>query len=511
MLLAFFALSAPLVAVLIWLQFRYWTRCGVPQLDPSFPFGNFSEFFCQKNGIPSTYANLYHRTKHLPYVGIYLSLRPALLINDPELVKNILTRDFEHFHDRGIHVDEETDPMSGHLFALGGVKWKNLRAKLTPTFSSGSLKEMFPLLVEKANILQRRFLQEIASSEVVEVKELAACYTSDVIASVAYGIDMDSINNRDDLFRRMGEKVLAHDLITSLRLALAFWFPKLKVMLGSKSIAPVIQEFMTELVRKTIEHREKEGVHRKDMMQLLLQLRNGVSLKRNGEQWTEDSAPKNPIKSLSIDEVTAQVMVFFVAGYETSSSTVSFCLFELARHQDIQAKVHQEIDSVLAQHEGALTYCSLASMKYVEQCLEETVRKYPPVAILNRECTKTYRIPETDVTIEKGTPIVVPLMGMHRDPEYFPQPNDFQPERFEGGAPSKAYFGFGAGPRLCIGMRLGILQSKVAVVTLLRKFHFSLANPEDQCNELRMKPRSFILTTEGGIQLVVQQRHVETA
>ncbi|XP_062550309.1 probable cytochrome P450 6d5 [Armigeres subalbatus] len=508
MLLVLLATLAFVAVILISYQFNYWTHRGVPQLQPSFPFGDFGEFFRRKHGVPMTYANIYAKTKHLPYVGIYLSLRPALLVNDAQLVKDILSRDFEHFHDRGLHVNEKTDPLSGNLFSLGGVKWKNLRAKLTPTFSSGCLKGMFPIFVEKASVLQKRFTKELSNADAIEVKDLFARYTTDVIASVAFGINVDSINNEQDLFRRMGMKVLQQDFKTSMRLALAFFIPKVKALFGFNLVAADVEEFMIQLVKKTLEQREKDGVNQKDMMQLLLQLRNTGSVSITDQQWKLNSSTAD--KTLSINEVAAQAFVFFVAGYETSSTLISFCMLELARHSEIQTKVQQEIDSVLLHHKDVLTYEGLAEMKYLDCCMDETLRKHPPVSFLNRECTKSYRIPETDVIIDKGTAVVVSLLGMHRDPQYFPHPNEFKPERFANQELSngsrKGYFPFGGGPRLCIGLRLGMLQAKVALVMLLAKFQFSLANEEDIARELPLKANTLLLTTKDGIWLNVKER-----
>lgn len=508
MLFLAFAIFVLFAIIQIVYHFRYWMRRGVPQLRPSFPFGDFGEFFRQKHGIPMTYANIYARTRHLPYVGIYLSMRPVLFVNDPQMVKDILIRDFEHFHDRGLHVNEETDALSGNLFSLGGVKWKNMRAKLTPTFTSGCLKGMLAILIEKATVLQKQFAKEIATHNTIEVKDLFARYTTDVIASVAYGIDNDSINNDHDLFRQMGIKVFQQDFKTSLRLALTFFIPKIKALLGFSLVAKDVEDFMINLVSKTIEHRERNGIQRKDMMQLMLQLRNSGSVSINDQQWNLDSSAT--VKNLTINQVAAQVFVFFVAGYETSSTLMSFCVWELARNPEIQVKVHQEIDSVLSNYGGALTYEALADMEYLECCMEETLRKHPPVSFLNRECTKTYRIPETDVIIDKGTAVVVSLLGMHRDPQHFTQPTEFKPERFSSDEQSnefnKAYFPFGGGPRLCIGMRLGMLQAKVALVTLLAKFEFSLGKEHVKDMELPLKANTLLLVPQDGIQLVVKER-----
>lgn len=187
--------------------FGYWKRRGVRQLTPYFPFGNISGVFLGKASFPQVCENLYERSKQWPLLGGYILLRPVLFINDPQLTKDIMVRDFQHFHDRGPYVDEVNDPLGGHLFSLAGEKWKHLRAKLTPTFTSGKLKGMFQTLVDTGIVLQD-YIQTYAKDEdVVEIREILARYNTDNIASVAFGIKIDSINNPNEMFRQMGRKV----------------------------------------------------------------------------------------------------------------------------------------------------------------------------------------------------------------------------------------------------------------------------------------------------------------
>src|SRR5690349_7578990 len=122
----------------------YWSRRGFPQLNPKFLVGDIGDLFRLKLSIAEIYGNLYEKTKNVKIIGIYFTYRPALLVNDPELIQSILVKDFQHFTDHGLYVDESYDPLSGHLFSLSGEKWKNLRAKLSPLFSPGKLKMMFP-------------------------------------------------------------------------------------------------------------------------------------------------------------------------------------------------------------------------------------------------------------------------------------------------------------------------------------------------------------------------------
>lgn len=173
----------------------------------------------------------------------------------------------------------------------------------------------------------------------------------------------------------------------------------------------------------------------------------------NGQTIDEDDRCSISNK-LSLEEVAAQAFVFFIAAFETTSSTIALCLYELSKNQALQRKVQSEIDDALNDHK--LDYDMMTELKYLECCVDETLRKYPPAPFLIRECTKTYQV--DDLTIEKGTPIIISAFGLQRDPDIYEDPLLFRPERFlksfDGGGKTAGsfYIPFGDGPRICIGL-----------------------------------------------------------
>lgn len=138
----------------------------------------------------------------------------------------------------------------------------------------------------------------------------------------------------------------------------------------------------------------------------------------------------------------------------------------------------------------------------------ETLRKYPILPLLNRECTKRYPIPGTDIVLEKGTGLIIPIFGLQRDPTYYPEPDEFRPERFLNknakNRLDQPYMPFGEGPRICIGLRLGIIQVKVGLMMMLQRNSFHLQNEAEQ--QLELSARSLIMSTKGGINLTVKKR-----
>lgn len=180
--------------------------------------------------------------------------------------------------------------------------------------------------------------------------------------------------------------------------------------------------------------------------------------------------------------VAAQCLVFYAAGFETSSFTISSCLHVAAYHPEIQRKVQTEIDNVLARHDHRITYESLQEMTYLDTVIagtfirillfisknpckvrsifhsifwfKETLRLFPPVPELMRKCTKTYTTSQGYV-VDEGVRVVIPVHAIHRDPQHYPDPESFIPERFDSETQSQrhkyAYLPFGRGPRSCIG------------------------------------------------------------
>ena len=183
------------------------------------------------------------------------------------------------FQDRRVSFNEKKEPLSAHLLNMRGSQWRGLRAKLTPTFTSGKIKMMFSLMVECVEELKDFLTEPATRSEVVEVKEIMAKFTTDVIGNCAFGIKCNSLKNPDSEFRTMGRKVVEPSLSNVLRRMLALVVP----IFGIRVLPWEVTEFFISAVKKTIENREKQNIIRNDFMQLLLELKNKGKVKDEDE------------------------------------------------------------------------------------------------------------------------------------------------------------------------------------------------------------------------------------
>ncbi|XP_075165472.1 cytochrome P450 6a8-like [Haematobia irritans] len=463
-------LAIPLIIIAIWIRRgrNYWKRRNVAT-EPVPELYKIKERKHVAFALQRVYKKL--KAENKPYVGIYSPLSPAVVVADMGMMKQILISDFDSFPDRGLYANYNDDPLSRNLVRLQGDLWRRMRNKLTPTFTSGKMKQMFSTIIA----IGQRFVQvmeqtSMEHNHLVEIRDLSARFTTDVIGSVAFGLDCNSLHDPRTEFRVKGDK--AFYTINPLFEMLASQYPKFFQWLGYKVFTKELIDFYSRIVRENVDYREKNSVKRNDFLDLLIELKNNP---------TEDGELQ-----LTLDDIIAQAFVFFIGGFETSSSTMTFALYELAKNPAIQEKARESVRNSLAMHEEEFTYESLNEMTYIRQVVQETLRKYPVAPTGRRTCRRSYTLPGPHgFTIEPGVSILIPVYAMHHDPLNFPQPEIFRPERFTTEERKQlhpmAYQPFGAGPRSCIAERFGMMQSMLGVALLLNNFKFSICEKTPDC------------------------------
>ncbi|KAL1458108.1 hypothetical protein WDU94_008282 [Cyamophila willieti] len=467
----------------IFISFKYWKQLKVPYLEPSFPFGNVYEALTFRRPTHLVYQDMYLDIKfglNLPYAGIYTMTTPVLVLTDPELIKHVLIKDFDVFVDRGLFdTDESTEPMMKNLFGLRGDEWRKMRNKMSPTFTSGRIKEMFPLIEGCGQNLVRILTKQFKENKhlTIDVKDYLVRYMTDVIGSTVFGIEINAVENPDCEFRQVSKVVVTPSLRAQIFMAMTLLVPKLKKWINFNFMDKKSTQFFFDLVRHNVNYREEHNIKRNDFIHILMQL------KKNDADITEEI-------------MVAQCFVFFIAGFDTSSSVLSFCLYELSNNKTIQNNLRQEITDTKAKNGGELSYESYQEMPLLDKVVKEALRMYAPLAQLDRKTTKPYTLPGTDITLETGTKVFIPLYGLHHDPEIYPNPDVFDPERFApenvDSIPHYAYMPFGEGPRNCIGKRFGQIQLKSGLALLVSNFQWD----PDHSNILRYQ------TGEVGLKLV---------
>jgi cytochrome P450 family 6 len=183
-------------------------------------------------------------------------------------------------------------------------------------------------------------------------------------------------------------------------------------------------------------------------------------------------------------------------------------MFELSVNEEIQVKAREDVKNAIKKHGGKLTYDSVADMTYLEQCVNETLRKYPGGATLQRIALSDYKLQNSDITIPKNTGVIIPVHAIHWDEELYPNPSKFDPERFTpeeiASRHPMAYIPFGEGPRICVGLRFGLVQTKIALAKVLMRYKFTIDRTKTTV-PLKILPSSFVLTAAEKIILNISK------
>uniref|UniRef100_A0A182LUK2 Cytochrome P450 n=1 Tax=Anopheles culicifacies TaxID=139723 RepID=A0A182LUK2_9DIPT len=484
------------VSTILWfLRSRqtFWLRHGIPAArEPHLLYGNVAGLV-SRHHTATILQTLYRefRDRQLPAGGFNLFFSPMLLIIDRDLIQRVLVKDFAQFQDRGLYASERCNPLSGEtLFALDGERWHQMRQHVGPAFKVSNVRTMFPTVARIARTLVEHIGDQRKPGD-LEWTNLMTRYTTDVMASCALGIDCLAIRNEVPgvEFRTMAYRAFRCSLRRMWTLRFGYAFRRIADTLRLCLNEPCVEMFFLELLRSTVMYRESYRIVRRDFLQLLLEM------KASGR--------------LDVTQIAGQCYSFFISGFETSASLMSFCLYELAKNKPVQERLRASIVKALDHTNGQLSYDMVMSLGYLDQVVNETLRMYPPVDFLFRVSSTDYRINRFG-TIPRGTLVVVPVHALHHDAEYYPRPEVYDPERFAGTSKMRhrrdgtPFMPFGLGRRNCIGATFGLMLVKVGLVEMIRSFRFSL-NVDRTPEYVIFKPRSLVLTPNNGIYLNVER------
>ncbi|XP_076680467.1 cytochrome P450 9e2-like [Andrena cerasifolii] len=493
------ALVAVVLSVYYYLKrnYDYFEKRGIPYEKPLSLLGNTWRALFKLDTFAHMLTDLYNSNRDAKYIGYYEFMQPMIMIRDIELAKQIMVKYFDHFQDhRTLQNDNASLVFSKNLFALRGQRWKEVRNVLTPVFTSSKMKAMFKLMSECAERYGNALSNLTEKERVLDLKEIFTRYTNDTIATCAFGIPLDSMADPKNKFYVYGREFSTFGQATLLKFFLQQHAPRLANMLGVKIFRPEIELFYMEVVEGTVKARKEKNIYRPDLIQILM----------------EASSKLGPGKELTPADMAANASLFFVAGLENIANLVSFAAYEVAVNKGMQERLQNEIDGVLEQCNGEVTYEAINEMHFLNAVLFETLRMYPIALQTDRVCTKRFELPPPlpgakPVVVEEGTCLQVPIYPIQRDPQNFDDPNTFNPNRYDGDfrkvQNSSTFLTFGQGPRVCIANRFVMLETKVLLFHLFAKC--TLKSCSKTVVPLKLK-KSFTLLSDNGFWFEMMPR-----
>lgn len=453
-------------------QYQLFKKMGVPGPRP-LPFvGNFHT---RLDG-PVSDTDIKWNRKYGRIYGFYDGSRPILSVSDPRVYKKILIKDFNVFTDRFEPPKHET--LKNTLFFLPGQKWKRVRTICTPTFTSSKLKNIFSIIRDCMPGVMENL--EAASEERsdVDCKKLFGAYALDVIARSAFAANIDTHRDPNNSFATNLSKFFT---ISYWRSILILLLPSVASYFQVIFTTPDSIEFFGTVVRKLIQERKQNPGDYNDLLQHLIdaefdqkQMNHMID---KDEKMEDVREVEGSDRKLSEFEISCQTFIFLLAGFETTSSLITQAIYLLSLYRECQDKLYAEIQKVTGgDTEVEVDYETLHGMPYLDAVISETLRLYSPLFRLDRTASADYFEEETGIKIPKGVSISVPIWAVHMDPEFYPEPQVFRPERFLPENKSQlvpyTWLPFGIGPRNCIGMRMALLEARFAILQMVRAYQF---------------------------------------
>ena len=393
-------------------------------------------------------------------MGLYVGTGwRILLIQNPELVKEVTVKNFSKFENRfdaneniyGVHGSIARD----FLTLVTGARWRRLRHSTTPIMTQAKLANMLKLI----NLASETMVNEETTTGVdIEVNEWCGEYTIRAILAAVFSIDPTDHNQMVLAKKVILDLLPNEDMVSSMMMALIpervrYFFG---VSMYSKSSVKIVQKWIDVAL-----DRQSKGQAASDFMSQMLKL-------------SIDEKDKHNLainKGFTRSEVLATSIISVGAGFETTRSTMEFIVAVIARHQDVQQKLVDHIEKM-----SEITYESLRDFVYLDAVIKESMRMYTPVPFNGRVCNETCTL-SNGLTIEKGITVLWFSSWIQNDAEYFDQPDQFDPDRWCGNEKigqetlyDDKWSAFGEGPRSCPGQRLSMMMMKSFLVNLIKKY-----------------------------------------
>lgn len=407
------------------------------------------------------------------------------------------------------HIDKSSDydflhPWLGTgLLTSTGRKWQMRRKQLTPTFHFNILNDFLHVFNKQADVLVNKLHGKANKGSIDIFQDVALC-ALDIICETAMGKTVEAQKSDSDYVHA----VYKMSSLTDRRIKNPlYWNNTLYNIIGEGKEYAKNLDILHNFTKTVINDRLKDfDLKKSDLI--------GKELK--GETSSVGKKVRlafldmllymsDNLTKLTIENIQEEVDTFMFEGHDTTAAATNWAIHLIGANPQVQAKVHDEMDRVFGNdRQRDITSEDLKELKYLENCVKEALRLFPSVPAFTRGIKEDMKI--GDYTIPAGTTIVIVTTMLHRDPEVFPNPEEFDPDRFSlenaKGRHPYSYVPFSAGPRNCIGQKFAMMEEKVILAHVFRNFEVKSTQTRDG-----LRPYGdIILRPENGIYVEIKQR-----
>ncbi|EAK6725841.1 cytochrome P450 [Campylobacter coli] len=396
---------------------------------------------------------LYERSYKMQTGYVKMPNFDLYVINDTKEVKRMMVDEVKEFP-KSAFLHELLSPLLGEsIFTTNGEVWKKQRELLRPSFEMTRISKVFNLMSEAVSDMMKRF-EKYPNASIIEVDEAMTFITADVIFRTIMSSKLDEEQGKKilDAFVTFQEQ----SVHTAMRRM--FRFPKwLSYVLGDRKRAKagdVIRQALSDIIKPRYDAVSSgKAENFEDILGSLLLVVDAQTNQR-----------------FSFEEILDQVAMLFLAGHETTASSLTWTLYLLSLYPDEQEKAYKEIIQVLQGENIQISH--LKQFRYLTHIFKESLRLYPPVGFFAREAKKDTKV--RDKMIKKGSGVVIAPWLIHRHEEFWTNPHGFNPSRFEGEYKKDAYLPFGVGERICIGQGFAMQEAILILANILKKYKLEL-------------------------------------
>lgn len=372
------------------------------------------------------------------------------VVNDPKEVRKIMVDNVKEFPKSDM-LHELLKPLLGvSIFTTNGEVWKKQRELLRPSFEMTRISKVFDLMSNAAADMMEKF-RKYPNGSIVEVDEHMTFVTADVIFRTIMSSKLDEIKGKEILhaFVTFQEETAR----TAIRkfFCLPDWLSNILGENKRMKAGAVIRKSLSDIIRPRYESYQSDNYS--DILASLLHTVDASS----GERF-------------SFEEILDQVSMLFLAGHETTASSLTWTLYCLSLDQQAQQKAYEEIISI--NKDGKFSISDIKEMKYLTNVFKEALRLYPPVGFFARQSKGEAKI--RDKVLQKGAGVVVAPWLIHRHDDFWEAPHEFRPDRHNESIPKEKYMPFGLGERVCIGQGFAMQEAIIILSNILREFKLEL-------------------------------------
>ncbi|XP_046449670.1 cytochrome P450 4c3-like [Daphnia pulex] len=494
-----------------------WSRSTFVQLVNAIPgprpipfLGNVLDLYVDRD----EFLKIVHIDWIRKYGSIYRAwggTRPVVVISSPELMEPILVS--QKLITKATEYSFLSTWLGECMFLTTGTRWKNRRRLLTPAFHFQILNSFVDVFNEKSFDCGREFERAIVQhgGKEFDVFPIITQCALDIICETSMGKQTRGEDEKAlyvQNLHRIGQIVMERGIRPWLRLDWIYQFSALGR--ENKRCVKALHNFTNKVINDRREALQKE-------------LSSSESNNNFNNNYTDDSsndsltskkrlafldlliAASENGANLSDDDIREEVDTVMFAGHDTTASAMTWFLYCLAMHPHHQDLVTEEVDQIFGDSDRPCSIQDVAELKYLECCIKETLRLYPSVPAVMRYITEDIHV--GGYKIPAGVSVSLMIYGMHHNPLVYPDPQTFNPERFLPenvlGRHPYAFVPFSAGPRNCIGQKYGLLEIKIVLANLLRRFRFSVADPS---KPMLIPSSEVVLKPKQGVPLIVSKR-----